>query len=97
MLQNIVVFLSGLEVFRPINWPQKTVLLFCLNSTLDNKGQKTSCPKEISIIPSFFLSLTEVYQDKTRIFLINKLFYLSVQDVMTNCLHLAAFLTIVEV
>ena len=33
-----------------------------------HRWAETSCPKKKSVFPSFFLSLNEVYQDKTRLF-----------------------------
>ena len=68
MLQTSVVVLSSLVDIFLINWPQTTVLLLCQKSRADTGEQKTSSPKKNSVFPSFFLSLNEVYQDKTRLF-----------------------------
>ena len=68
MLQTSVVVLSSLVDISLTNWPQRTVVLLCQKSRPDTGEQKTSCPKKKLVFPSFFLSLNEVYQGKTRLF-----------------------------
>ena len=84
---NLCSRIIGFTFYSTVQLTQNNSSVLQLNEKSWLQGSENSVFKFVLVFSRFYLSLTEVYQDKTRMFYVHMLFCLSSQDLLENRSH----------